>query len=144
MLLMRFLGLTLIVLIGLLSAPAVNGVAMIEEEQSGEPMDEGKLKITFSPFHISVFSRGQVRGSADIQIVLQLINNSDYEALNSLKPQLRADITAALSTLSRKRWNVNRPIDPDIVSMYLKPFVDHRIGAGRVEVYVLRALINPK
>lgn len=144
MLLTRCLGLILLMLLGLFAFSPAYGVSALQDEQSGVPMDEGKLKITFSPFHISVFSRGQVRGSADVQIVLQLIDNSEYEELNSLKPQLRADITAALSTLSRKRWHINRPIDPDIVSLYLKPFVDHRIGAGRVEVYVLRALINPR
>lgn len=108
-----------------------------------ELLDEGKHKITFKPFHLSILKKGRVRGTVDIQLVLQLHENKDYEGLNALKPQLRADIAAALSTLARRRWRVTKPIDPDIVSEYLTPFIEHRVGPGRLNVYVLQALINP-
>lgn len=108
-----------------------------------ELLDEGKHKITFDPFHLSILRRGRVKATVDLQLVLQLHDNKDYEALNEMKPQLRADITAALSTLARQRWRITRPIDPDIVSAYLTPFVEHRAGVGRLNVYVLHALINP-
>jgi len=108
-----------------------------------ELLDEGKHKITFKPFHLSILKKGRVRGTADIQLVLQLHENRDYEELNALKPQLRADIAAALSTLARRRWRVTKPIDPDIVSGYLTPFIEQRVGPGRLNVYVLQALINP-
>lgn len=106
-------------------------------------LDEGKHKITFKPFHLSIMKKGRVRGNVDIQLVLQLNDNKDYESLNALKPQLRADIAAALSTLARRRWRVTKPIDPDIVSDYLTPFIAQRVGADRLNVYVLQALINP-
>jgi len=123
---------------------AINeGVAAQEEGGDAEVLEEGKHKITFEPFQLSVMRRGRVRGTADIQLVLQLHDNKDYESLNNLKPQLRADISSALSTLARQRWSVNRPIDPDIVSAYLTPFIEHRVGANRLNVYVLKALINP-
>ena len=108
-----------------------------------ELLDEGKHKITFRPFHLSILKKGRVRGTVDIQLVLQLHDNRDYESLNLLKPQLRSDITAALSTLARRRWRVTKPIDPDIVSDYLTPFIEHRVGPDRLNVYVLQALINP-
>jgi len=117
--------------------------AQDEGAEEGEVLDEGKLKITFDPFSLSLMKRGRVLGTVDIQLVLQLHDNKDYEALNTLKPQLRADITSALSTLARQRWSVNRPIDPDIVSAYLKPFVDYRIGAEKLKIYVVQAIINP-
>lgn len=116
-----------------------------QEAATGEELlDEGKHKITFTPFHLSLLKGSRVRASVDIQLVLQLHDNKDYESLNALKPQLRADIAAALSTLARQRWRVTRPIDPDIVSAYLTPFIEHRVGAGKLNVYVLHALIIPK
>jgi hypothetical protein len=143
---MRFAGGVLLSfwLVLALSAPGYAAMALQEDEAQAEVLDEGKLKISFAPFNITVFNRGQVRGTADIQIVLQLKENGEYEEINRLKPQLRADISTALTTLSRRRWSLTKPINPDIVSAYLKPFVDYRIGADRVEVYVLRALINPR
>lgn len=112
-------------------------------QEEGEALDEGKLKITFEPFHLSLLDRGRVRGTVDIQLVLQLHENTDYDKLNAIKPQLRADITSALSTLARQRWSLTRPIDPDIVSAYLKPFIDHRVGGDKLDIYVVQALINP-
>jgi len=121
------------------------GQATAQEAQpEGEIMDEGKHKITFEPFQISLLERGKLRGTVDIQLVLQLQENTDYKNLNALKPQLTADIAAGLSSLARLRWSVNRPIDPDIVSNYLTPIVARRVGAGKLDVYVLKALINPK
>lgn len=114
------------------------------EQAAGEVMDEGKHKITFQPFEVMLLRRGKVKGVADIQLVLQLHENQDYERLNTLKPQLGADIAAALSSLARQYWDVNRPIDPDVVSNYLKPIVARRVGADKLDVYVLRALITPK
>jgi len=120
--------------------------ALVQDDDAAtedELLDEGKHKITFRPFHLSVMRKGRVRGTVDIQLVLQLNENRDYESLNALKPQLRADITAALSTLAQRRWRVSKPIDPDIVSAYLTPFIEQRVGPGRLNVYVLQALINP-
>jgi len=128
-----------------LSLSLLSTLALAQEEGGdAEVLDEGKHKITFEPFHLTVMKRGRVQGTADIQLVLQLHDNKDYEGLNVMKPQLRADITSALSTLARQRWKVSRPIDPDIISAYLKPFIVHRVGADKLDVYVQQALINPK
>jgi flagellar basal body-associated protein FliL len=136
--------LVLLIVVGLMFAlGAASPGAAQEEEASGEILDEGKHKITFSPFNITVMKRGKVQGLADIQLVLQLVDNREYEELNALKPQLRSDITTALSTLARQRWSLTRPIDPDIISQYLTPFISYRVGEGRLEVYVTQALINP-
>lgn len=118
-------------------------VPALAQEEGGEVLDEGKLKVSFEPFHISVMKRGRVLGTADVTLVLQLTDNRDYDELTSLKPALRSDISIALSSLARQRWDIARPIDPDIIKLYLTPYIEHRIGPGRVELYVLKALINP-
>lgn len=137
------LACSLFVLVGTHSIAGTT-LAAQDEEAEGELLDEGKHKIGFAPFQLTLMKRGRIRGSVDIQLVLQLSDNKDYEKLNALKPQLRADITAALSTLARQRWKVTQPIDVDIVSAYLTPFITHRVGPGKLEVYVQHALINPK
>ena len=133
------------IVLALVFSPVGSGVAAAQEEPAeGEVLDEGKHKITFDPFQITMMRRGVLKGIADIQLVLQLHDNKEYESLNALKPQLTADIAAALSTLSKVHWSVNRPIDPDTVSKYLTPIVARRVGGGKLDVYVLHALINPK
>ncbi|MBV1901120.1 MAG: hypothetical protein KUG56_05550 [Kordiimonadaceae bacterium] len=113
-------------------------------EEGTQALDEGKHKINFNPFYLSLFKRGRVVGQAELRIVLQLEDGNDYEELNNLKTQIRADFVSALTELARIRFDVNRPIDPDVVKAYLTPFADYRLGEGRVQIYVQHALIESK
>ncbi|MBL4838309.1 MAG: hypothetical protein JKY34_12110 [Kordiimonadaceae bacterium] len=113
-------------------------------EEGSEALNEGKHKINFNPFHLSLFKRGRVVGQAELRIVLQLEDGDDYEEFNNIKTQIRADFTSALTELARIRFDVNRPINPDVVKAYLTPFADYRLGEGRVQIYVMHATIEPK
>lgn len=115
-----------------------------EDEGAGEVPSEGKHKIAFEPFHLSLLRRGRVVGQVDLRLVLVLQEGRDYEEINNLMPQIRSDFNVALTDMARKVFDVNRPIDPDLVSAYLTPYVDHRLGRGRVEVFVQHAMIDPK
>ena len=110
----------------------------------GEALAEGKHKISFDPFYLSLLKRGRVVGQAEVRVVLQLENGDDYEEFNNLKTQVRADFMSALTELARIRFDVNQPIDPDIVKAYLTPFVDYRLGEGKVQVYIQHAMIEAK
>lgn len=115
-----------------------------EEGEGGEVPSEGKHKISFAPFYLSLMKRGRVLGQVDLRLVLVLHEGNDYEEIANLVPQIRSDFNIALTDMARRVFDVNRPIDPDLVSAYLTPFVDRRIGRDRVDVYVQHALIEPK
>tara|TARA_R110002096_G_scaffold274283_3_gene468095 strand:+ start:1047 stop:1466 length:420 start_codon:yes stop_codon:yes gene_type:complete len=115
-----------------------------DEVEAGEVPSEGKHKIVFDPFYLSLMKRGRVLGQVDLRLVLVLHEGNDYEEIANMTPQIRSDFTIALTDLARKVFDVNRPIDPDLVSAYLTPFVDRRIGRDRVDVFVQHALIEPK
>lgn len=119
-------------------------VSAQEEAPEGEVPTEGKHRIAFEPFNLSLLKRGRVVGQVDLRLVLVLQDGNDYEEIANLVPQIKSDFTVALSDLARKVFDVNRPIDPDLVSAYLTPFVDRRLGRDRVEVFVQHALIEPK
>lgn len=115
-----------------------------DEEEVGEVPLEGKHKIAFDPFNLSLMKRGRVVGQVDLRLVLVLHDGSDYEEIANLMPQIKSDFSIALSDMARKVFDVDRPIDPDLVSAYLTPYVDRRIGRDRVDVFVQHALIEPK
>ncbi len=118
--------------------------AASEEENSGEVPTEGKYKITLEPFNFAVIKRGRVEGQANLQLVLELDDGKDYEDINNQIPRIRSDISIALTDLARQQFSVDRPVDPDLVSAYLTPFLDYRLGKGKVEVFVIKAIIEPK
>lgn len=115
-----------------------------EEPPVGEAPTEGKYKIVLEPFHLALLDRGRVVGKVDMRLVLELEDGRDYEDINMQIPRIRSDISIALTDLAKQQFSVDRPINPDMVSAYLTPFLDYRLGKDRVEVYVQQAIIDPK
>lgn len=105
--------------------------------------EEGKLAIDMDAFNFSMFTRGRIVGKVSITLTLVVIEQRDSEVIRLRLPQIRSDFLSALAILSRQRFNVNKPIDPDIVTAYLTPFLEHRIGADKANIFVKHALITP-
>lgn len=111
--------------------------------RQGVMPEEGKLAIEMDAFDFSMFNRGRMVGKASLTLTLVVIEQSDSEVIRLRLPQIRSDFLSALTILSRQRFKVNKPIDPDIVTAYLTPFLSNRIGAGKVNIFVKHALITP-
>lgn len=113
------------------------------EARQGVMPEEGKLAIEMDAFDFSMFNRGRMVGKVSLTLTLVVIEQSDSEVIRLRLPQIRSDFLSALTILSRQRFNVNKPIDPDIVTAYLTPFLSNRIGAGKANIFVKHALITP-
>lgn len=105
--------------------------------------EEGKLSIDMDPFTFSMFERGRLVGRVSMTLTLVVQEQKDSELVRLRLPQIRSDFFSALTTLSRQRFDVNKPIDPDIVRAYLSQFLNHRLGEGKADVFVKQALIKP-
>lgn len=127
----------------LLLAGMLFGAPSPAHAQDDAVPDEGKLAIDMDPFTFSMFERGRLVGRVTMALTLVVQEQSDSEAVRLRMPQIRADFLNALTTLSRQRFNVNKPIDPDIVRAYLTQYLDYRLGQDIAEVYVKQALIKP-
>ena len=113
------------------------------EARQGVMPEEGKLAIEMDVFDFSMFDRGRMVGKVSLTLTLVVIEQSDSEVIRLRLPQIRSDFLSALTILSRQRFNVNKPINPDIVTAYLTPFLSNRIGAGKANIFVKHALITP-
>ncbi len=124
------------------AAVSVGGLSPLHARQGVMP-EEGKLAIHMDAYDFSMFSRGRVVGKVSITLTLVVNEQRDSEIIRLRLPQIRSDFLSALTILSRQRFNVNKPIDPDIVTAYLTPFLSHRIGPGKANIFVKHALITP-
>ena len=104
---------------------------------------EGKLAIEMAPYDFSLIQRGRLRGKVSLTLTLVVEKQRDSEMIRQRLPQIRSDFLNGLTTLSRQRFNVNRPIDPDVVTAFLMPYLNHRVGEGKARVYVKHAQIKP-
>ena len=79
-------------------------------------------------------------------MTLTLVVNApkDMNYVRTHLPQLRSDFLTALTVLAKQRFDPNRPVDPDIIPVYLTPYADYRLGAGKVAIYVKEAMVTPK
>ncbi len=132
---MRYL-LSVLAVFLLLSAPL-----MAEEEKEGK--EAGLPRIEMEPFILSLLKRGTVEGKVTVHLTLVISDSKHMEEVRARLPQIRADFMSALTFLSRQRFTVSRPIEPDIVQAYLMPFSDRRLGKGKVSVFVKQAMIEP-
>ena len=125
-----------------------------QEEDSEEPQDEEDLAkllgeeattLPIVPLNFSVIRKGRVRGTVSIVPVLVIVDPTEAEIteLTKLMPLLRSDLMMVSSLLSKKRFRVNRPIDPDFVARHFQNRVDQRIGKGRIKIYIQDAIIRP-
>ena len=105
--------------------------------------EEGKHKVDLLPFTFTMQKRGRLVGKDTILATLEVQDASKVEYVKQRVPQVRADFNMVLSELSRVRFDVNRPIDPDLVQQYLTPYADYRMGKDVVKVYLRQALIEP-
>lgn len=115
----------------------------VTAEDSNAMPEEGKLSIDMDPFNFPLFDRGRTTGRVSLMLTLVVQDQRDSERVRLHMPQIRSDFLSALTSLSRQRFKVNKPIDPDIVRAYLSPFLNYRLGEGKVDVFVKQALINP-
>lgn len=111
--------------------------------QDGAAPEEGKLAIDMAPFNFALLERGHQRGKVVINLTLVVQEQRDSEMIRLRLPQIRADFLGALTSLSKHNFKVNRSIDPDIVTGYLTPFLESRIGRDKAKVYVQYAMITP-
>lgn len=133
---LQFLTALVLLLVAMLAASPVFA-------QDGTMPEEGKLAIDMEPFTFPMFERGRLVAKVSMTLTL-VVQQSDYaEAVRLRLPQIRSDFLNALTTLARQRFNVNKPIDPDIVRVYLSQYLNYRLGEGKADVYVKQALINP-
>lgn len=116
-----------------------NSVAFSQETQEGI----GARTINLQPFFVSIFDGRQIRGRATIEIIIEVKDQKDSAEIKTKLPQIRSDFTVALSRLSKDRFTINRPIDPDLIRFYLMTYASHRLGPDKIEVYVQQAFIQP-
>lgn len=113
------------------------------EEAETEASEVGKPKIDMQPFHFALIKQGRIQGKVNLHLVLVVEKTEELEKVRTRLPQLRSDFNSALTVLSRQRFSVRRPINPDIVKAYLTPYAERRLGPGVISIYVNQALVEP-
>ncbi len=115
-----------------------------DESQEEEILDYNTI-LEIKTLNFSIIKKGRVRGTVSIVPILIVTHPTDNEIneLNSLIPLIRSDLMAVANLLSKRRFRINRPIDPELVAFHFQNRVDKRIGKNRVKIYIQDAVIRP-
>lgn len=115
-----------------------------EENEEEAKRDENTI-LPITALNFSVIKKGRVRGTVSIVPVLVIKNPTDDELheLRALLPLIRSDLMSVANLLSKKRFRINKPIDPDLVARHFQNRIDKRIGGDRIKVYIQDAIIRP-
>jgi len=130
----------------LAAALALGSAGQVPAQASSESKEEAPQPfITLSPLYFSVLNKGRVIGVVTLELVLEVKDPAhDGSMVLERQRQLEGDFAAAGMEMARQVFRVDRPIDPDLVSAYLTPYAERRLGPGKVSVLVKQALIRPQ
>lgn len=127
----------------------INSIYAQDSEEGDKAEEEDIISynstIEIKTLNFSIIKKGRVRGTVSIVPVLIIKHPTDDEIneLNSLIPLIRSDLMAVANLLSKRRFRINRPIDPDLVAFHFQNRVDKRLGKDRIKVYIQDAVIRP-
>ncbi|GHF14178.1 hypothetical protein GCM10017044_05340 [Kordiimonas sediminis] len=125
-------------------ASGVSAHPVFEEDEDTEAAEQAVSVFEMQPITFNMKQRSGGRGVVTINLALEILNDTPLEEVTYREPQLKADFGAALVALSRQAFSVDRPIDPNLVTAYLTPFADRRLGKGAVKIYVVKSQIVAK
>jgi len=134
----------LLIMLCLIIAPTAAMAGEGGGEKAPEEQSDALPKIDMAPFKFSLIDRGRVRGKVSITLTLVVHKSDDMKYVRLHQPQLRSDFLTALTVLANQQIDPNRPVDPDIISAYLTPYANYRLGKDKVTVYVKEAMVTPE
>ncbi|UTW55605.1 hypothetical protein [Kordiimonas sp. SCSIO 12610] len=105
--------------------------------------EDFSTEIQVDPIQFSLYQRGRITGQVTIQLVLEVLDPSDVEPIKERLPQIKSDFVSALIALSKHYFDVNKPLQADLIAGYLKPFAARRLDGEKVNIFVVQATINP-
>lgn len=115
----------------------------ISEPVSAQDAQDLSTEIQLEPIQFSLYQRGRIRGQVSIQIVLEVLDPEKAADIKERTPQIKSDFVSALIALSKHYFDVNQPLQADLIAGYLKPFAAKRLGPDQVNIFVVQATINP-
>lgn len=119
--------------------------AQDSEGAEEEDIQEYNSSLPIKTLNFSIIKKGRVRGTVSIVPILLVKHPTDDEIdeLTSLIPLIRSDLMAVANLLSKRRFRINRPIDPNMVASHFQNRVDKRLGKDRIKIYIQDAVIRP-
>lgn len=119
--------------------------AQDSEEAEEEEIQDYNTTLPIKTLNFSIIKKGRVRGTVSIVpiLVIKHPTNDEIHELGRLTPLIRSDLMAVANLLSKRRFRINRPIDPSLVASHFQNRVDKRIGKDRIKIYIQDAIIRP-
>jgi len=116
-----------------------------QEQDEDDSPSKSKTTLPIVTLNFSIIKKGRVRGTVSIVPILIITDPSEEEVseLKALTPLIQSDLMMVASLLAKKRFRINKPIDPNLVAKYFQSRLDKRIGVGRIKVYIQDAVIRP-
>lgn len=141
----KHIGVSLIasVMLAAFAVAMVTSSSALAQDEGPKGPDVAKHRIPLDPFIFNLEVRGRVKGVLNLELVLEVVEDSDFEIIEQRIPQLRSDLLTAMTTLVRDRITYNKPVNPDLISVFLQPVMDRRFGRHAVNIYVANAYVDP-
>lgn len=113
-----------------------------QEEGEVEPTVDN-LFVRFQPISVSIVRDFKVQGQLSVTLYLGLNKASTEDVIENLRPKIRDSLLNSLTRVANTRVNPYRPVDIDLIVIFMQTGLDELLGEGVAEVLIQSAAAQP-
>lgn len=112
------------------------------ESDKGEGSEDDRF-FEIPPVSVSVVQNNRVVGYLSVSYKLMLIDLNSAGRISNMAPRLKDASVKILARIARTRLDVTKPLNIDLVHIYLQQTVDQVLGEGVAKVLIQDASLQP-
>ncbi|MCK5040794.1 MAG: hypothetical protein KAR62_00805 [Sphingomonadales bacterium] len=131
---------------GLLCSPyimAPNNAWAQDEEEVDTEVSVDNVFVEFAPIAVSIIREYRIRGMLNVTFYLSVDKASTVDKIEELRPKLRDGLIQSLTRVANTRVNPRRPVDLELIGLFMQRSVDEILGADMAQVLIQSAAAQP-
>lgn len=121
-------------------ATSVSQPAFAQEE--GEAIVDN-LFVPFAPISVSIVRDYKVQGQLAVTFFLGINKASSEDVIENIRPKVRDGLINSLTRVANTRVNPYKPVDLELIGIFMQNSVDEVLGAGVAEVLIQSVAAQP-
>lgn len=126
--------------VSFISPPVV--IAQDEEEVDSEQTVDDVF-VEFRPISVSIIREYRIQGMLSVTFYLSVDKASTVDEIERLRPKVRDGLVHSLTRVANTRVNPRRPVDLELIGLFMQRSVDDILGTGMANVLIQSATAQP-
>jgi len=139
------LSLTSVLACGLLCSQIITPQIVLAQDEEDVEIEQtvDNVFVVFEPISVSIIREYRIRGQLAVTFVLSVDKVSTVDEIERLRPKVRDGLIQGLTRVANTRVNPHRPVDLELIGLFMQRSVDDILGANMAKVLIQSAAAQP-